>query len=66
MKIIVNGTAMNAEEKASVLEFLSSCRLKVENVIVLVNDAVIKPPLWAETMLAEGDHLELVSLIGGG
>ncbi len=66
VKVLVNGKAMDAEEKTNVQEFLGSCRLKAENVIVLVNDVVVKPHLWTETTLAEGDHIELVSLIGGG
>ncbi len=57
---------MDAEEKANVSEFLQSCKLKAENVVVLVNDVVVKPHLWTETILAAGDHIELVSLIGGG
>ncbi len=66
MKVIVNGKTIETEERASVLELLGSCGLKAENVIVLINDMVVKPPLWTETVLAEGDHVELVSLVGGG
>ena len=65
MKIVVNGKS----EKVcadTVADYIHTRGLDSETLVVAHNDCVIKQRLWEETRLCEGDHLELLSFVGGG
>jgi sulfur carrier protein len=62
----MNGQATEAAEKSTVRDLLLFYRLEPEGIIVELNERVIPGDRWAETMLCDGDRLELVSLVGGG
>jgi thiamine biosynthesis protein ThiS len=64
--IVVNGKAVEAEESTRLSEFISARRLQPETVIVELNEKVVRKDAWEKTLLAEGDCIELVSLVGGG
>jgi sulfur carrier protein len=66
MNVIVNGEAFETFENSCINDLILSLNLNAEGVIVMINETVIKQYLWKETLLEEGDRIELVSLIGGG
>ncbi len=66
MKLVVNGKAVEAEDNTKLSEFISVRRLQPETVIVELNEKVVRKDAWEKTLLAEGDCIELVSLVGGG
>ncbi len=66
MNVKVNGKAMEMAEKTNLSGFIASRRIKAEEVVVLLNEVVVKRELWTSTVLVEGDSVELVSLVGGG
>lgn len=66
MKLVVNGKAVEAEDNTKLSEFISVRRLQPEMVIVELNEKVVRKDAWEKTLLAEGDCIELVSLVGGG
>jgi sulfur carrier protein len=66
LKVIVNGKTTELAQSMNLQEFVSVRKLSSETVIIELNEKVVKKSLWTKTLLSEGDHLELVSLVGGG
>lgn len=66
MKISVNGEEREVPSKTTVTGLLSLLEIQVPHVAVERNLEVIPRALHAETELAEGDKLEVVTLVGGG
>lgn len=66
MKITVNGKVLELPENTRLTEFLETRKVKREGVIAELNEKVMTRDLWAGVVLAEGDRLELISLVGGG
>jgi sulfur carrier protein len=69
MKLQVNGEARDFADAAAPLslaalvEFLG---MKADRVAVELNHDIVPRNLWAETILNEGDRLEVVHFVGGG
>ncbi|OQA33136.1 MAG: Sulfur carrier protein ThiS [Betaproteobacteria bacterium ADurb.Bin341] len=61
----VNGKR-ESRSACSVLELLAKKQLAPERVVVELNGAIVKRPQWGETMLREGDTVEIVCFVGGG
>ena len=66
MKIIVNGTTRELPRPISVAELLQRLEIPPRGVAVEVNLELIPRGRHAEHQLAEGDQLEIVTLVGGG
>jgi sulfur carrier protein len=66
VKVTVNGKAVDVKDRADLWHVVRSFTQDPEAVIVELNENVIKRNIWTETILAEGDRIELVSLVGGG
>jgi thiamine biosynthesis protein ThiS len=67
LKVNVCGKATEMKEGTSLQEFLESHGLGgAKQAIAVLNEKVVQNDLWPETVLVEGDCLELVSLVGGG
>ena len=65
MKISLNGKQV--EVKSRTLEQLISERgLHPDALIVEVNSELIKKENWGETIIRDGDTLELLNFVGGG
>ena len=66
MKVFVGGKNTEMDEGTSLGDFMESHALTSAQAIVVLNDRVVHGDAWSQTLLGEGDHLELVSLVGGG
>jgi thiamine biosynthesis protein ThiS len=66
VKAIVNGIELNLSSPLTLLDLIEQYRLKADTVIITLNDSVVKRASWTETMVDEGDCVELISLVGGG
>lgn len=66
IKITVNGKEVETSGGTDLKMFLGSGKADTDRIIVVLNDAVVKNDRWAQTILMEGDRLELVSFVGGG
>lgn len=66
MKVLVNGVARELPEGATVRTLLVELGLGATAVAVERNQALVPRAEHATTVLAEGDRLELVTLVGGG
>jgi sulfur carrier protein len=66
MTIQVNGEPQQIETGTSVAELLGELGVTQAHVAVELNLEVVPRAQHAETMLRDGDCLEVVTLVGGG
>ena len=66
MQIHVNGEPRVVATAISIAELLAELDLATERVAVERNEVLVPRRLHAETHLAEGDRVEVVTLVGGG
>jgi thiamine biosynthesis protein ThiS len=63
---VVNGEAREVPEKMTLSGLIIHLALAPERLAVEVNRQVVRRANWIETMLAEGDRVEIVHFVGGG
>jgi sulfur carrier protein len=66
VKVTINGKPRELPHGMNLKELVLFLNLMPERAIIELNEAVIPKDRWAETVVAENDRLELVSLVGGG
>ena len=69
MKIKVNGEEKKIEldqENALLSKALYSMGYKPNTIVVELNNLIINSVKWEKVKLKDGDHLEIVSIVGGG
>jgi sulfur carrier protein len=66
MQLTINGQSRQVDEGLTVAQLLSDLRLDGKPVAVEVNLELVPKQRHAEHRLAEGDRLEIVTLVGGG
>ncbi|MCA9239170.1 MAG: sulfur carrier protein ThiS [Planctomycetales bacterium] len=66
MQLNVNGQPRDAPEGCTIGDLLEALEVRTRGVAVELNREVIPRDQHATTRLAEGDELEVVTLVGGG
>ena len=66
VEIIVNGQSRRADPGITIAQLLAELKLADKHVAVEVNLELVPHRLHAEHRLADGDRLEIVTLVGGG
>lgn len=66
MKIVINGEERHVLEGLTILELLVELRIQKERVAVELNLDIVPKSRFAETVLNDGDRVEIVSFVGGG
>ena len=66
VNVVVNGQPHEVACGTTVAELLALLRMPARGVAVERNLQIVPRPRHAEERLAEGDRLEVVSLVGGG
>jgi sulfur carrier protein len=66
MTIQVNGESRSIDAGVSVTELLRDLGVTAPHVAVELNLEVVPRAKHADTLLQEGDRLEVVTLVGGG
>jgi thiamine biosynthesis protein ThiS len=66
VNIIVNGQTRQVADGLTVAELLDELKLATRYVAVEVNLEVVPRQAHAQRQLADGDRLEIVTLVGGG
>lgn len=66
MKLTVNGKPVELPDGSTVSVLLSTLALEPAKVAVERNEDVVPRRTWSETELADGDHVEIVTFVGGG
>ncbi len=64
--ITVNGEPRQVPRPASVADLLRHLGLDPRTVVVELNREIVRRPRLDETVLADGDAIELVHFVGGG
>ena len=66
MEIEVNGERRQLADGTTIADLLGAMEVRQPHVAVEVNLEVVPRAKHAETVLREGDRLEVVTLVGGG
>jgi thiamine biosynthesis protein ThiS len=66
MNITLNGEPRELPEPMSITQMLAHLSLVAAKVAVERNLEIVPRSLFAQTMLEEGDRIEIVRFIGGG
>ena len=66
MKVQINGEDRQVADGTSLAGLLESLELGEVRVAVERNLEIVPKDRYDETTLAEGDHLEIVTFVGGG
>ena len=66
MTIRLNGEPFDVAGPLSVSELLALLGIDPRRVAVEHNLIVVKKPLFAQTMVQDGDEVEIVNFVGGG
>jgi thiamine biosynthesis protein ThiS len=64
--IVVNGQPRELAGPVTVAELLVELEIPPRGLAVEINDHIVPRARHAEQRLADGDRLEIVSLVGGG
>ena len=66
MQIILNGQQKEFQGTISLKGIIEQFSKETKHVIAEVNGTIIKNSQWESRILAAGDTVELVNLVGGG
>ena len=66
MTIILNGETKEIPDGITVIGLLEHLNIQHQRVAVERNEELVKKSAYTETVLNEGDALEIVSFMGGG
>ena len=66
MKLTVNGKPVELPAGSTVAALLSQLAVEPAKVAIERNQDVVPRRTWAETALADGDQIEIVTFVGGG
>jgi thiamine biosynthesis protein ThiS len=66
MQIQVNGERRELKDESRLSELLKELSLAPERVAVELNHQVVRRNEWLNTILKEGDRVEIVHFVGGG
>lgn len=65
-ELTVNGKTREVGQGATVADLLEQLGIKARFLVVECNGAPVMRDTFGETVLADGDRLEIVSPVGGG
>ena len=65
MRLILNGEERSFDA-ADVAALVAQLGIKPDRVAVELNRNIVPRTAWADTLLREGDRLEVVHFVGGG
>jgi sulfur carrier protein len=66
MQVLVNGQPRQLDDGATVAALLAELEVAQPHVAVELNLEVVPRARHAETVIRDGDRLEVVTLVGGG
>lgn len=66
MLIQLNGENRELAQRSSLEDLVRELSLPPQRVAIELNRNVVRRDRWAQTMLNEGDRVEIVHFVGGG
>ena len=64
--ITVNGKQIQLTSDMSVADYLEQNNYQINRIAVEMNEEILPKYSYSETMLKDGDRLEVVTFVGGG
>ena len=64
--ITVNGKQIQLTSEMSVADYLEQNNFQINRIAVEMNEEILPKYSYSETMLKDGDRLEVVTFVGGG
>ena len=64
--ITVNGKQIRLTSEMSVADYLEENNYQLNRIAVEMNEEILPKYSYSETMLKDGDRLEVVTFVGGG
>lgn len=64
--ITVNGKQIQLTSEMSVADYLEQNNYQINRIAVEMNEEILSKYSYSETMLKDGDRLEVVTFVGGG
>lgn len=64
--ITVNGKQIQLTSEMSVADYLKRNNYQINRIAVEMNEEILPKYSYSETMLKDGDRLEIVTFVGGG
>ena len=64
--ITVNGKQIQLTSEMSVADYLEQNNYQINRIAVEMNEEILPKYSYSETMLNDGDRLEVVTFVGGG
>ncbi len=66
MTLTINGVYTELDEHTTVAEYLRVHHYNVKTLVVELNEQIISASMYGETVLKDGDIMEIVTFMGGG
>lgn len=66
MKVVINGSEQELRDALSLAELINHLHLQGQPLAIELNRAVVTKSRFSDTTLSEGDHVEIISFVGGG
>jgi len=66
MRLIINGKEQTVADSLNLTRLIEQLGMKSDRVAVELNREIVPRPQWSETLLHDGDRLEIVHFVGGG
>lgn len=66
LEITVNGEGRAMSVGCTVARLIEELNLEASRIAVELNLEILPKSLWATTLLADGDRVEIVHFVGGG
>jgi sulfur carrier protein len=66
MRVTINGETLCLDGELSVSGLLARRKIEPVRVAVEINEDIVPRRTFAETMIRDGDRIEIVTFVGGG
>ena len=66
MQVTINGEREPLEREMSVADLLADRRIESRRVAVEINEDIVPRKTYADTLVRDGDRIEIVTFVGGG
>ncbi len=66
MRITLNGEKREVPENVNILGLLEHLSVQHQRVAVELNEMIVKKDRYSETVIREGESIEVVAFMGGG
>jgi thiamine biosynthesis protein ThiS len=66
MHVVINGKDEDIQPDLTVAQLVAGCQFQPTHVAVEINEDLVPRKAFANTRVAEGDQIEIVTFVGGG